>query len=91
MQKYRADFSERQADGAVVWRAQWMGGAPLAKILDCRLESLAGEMRRAVYATGEPDTWFSVPAVTRIQGCRVHGYLTGAEDGRGLVFRHTYY
>ena len=90
MQKYRADVSEQQPDGAVVWSAQWMGGPSLARINDCRLDNLLGDMRRTVYVTGEPDTFFSIPAVTKISGCRVRGYVTGDGDGN-LVFRHTYY
>lgn len=89
-QLYRADVSEKQSDGARVWRARWMGGEPLAKIDNCRLDGLEGDMRRTVYITGEPDTWFSVPAVCRIQGCRVIGFVTGDGDGN-LVFRHCYY
>lgn len=91
MQKYRADLSEVQSDGARVWRSSTFGGGrPLAKIENCLLENLEGGMRRTVYTTGEPDTWFSVPAVTKIQGCRVRGYITTADSGN-LVFRHTYY
>lgn len=90
MQKYRADISETQADGAVVWSADWMGGPTLAKIVNCRLENLAGNMRRTVYITGDPDTYFSIPAVCKLMGCRIKGYVTG--DGEGnLVFRHVYY
>lgn len=33
-------------------------------------------MRATVYATGEPDTFFSIPAVCRLMGKRVKGYLT---------------
>lgn len=90
MQKYRADLSEVQSDGARVWRSDWMGGKPIAKIENCLLENLEGGMRRTVYAIGEPDTWFSVPAVCKIQGCAVNGYITTADSGN-LVFRHTYY
>ena len=90
MQKYRADTSEKQADGAVVWYSQWMGGPSLAKINNCCLENLAGDMRRTVYVTGAADTWFSAPAATRIMGCRVNGYITSDGDGN-IVFRHTYY
>lgn len=90
MQKYRADTSETQTDGAIAWLTQWMGGSSLSKIVNCRLENLVGDMRRTVYATGEPDTWFSVPAATRIMGCRVNGYITADNDGN-LVFRQTYY
>jgi hypothetical protein len=88
MQRYRADKAETQQDGAKVWRAHWMGG--LAKIEQCRLANLAGEPRRSVYITGEPDTFFSIPAVTRYMGKRIKGYVTGDDDGN-LVFRHCYY
>lgn len=89
MQKYRADISHPQNDGAVIWQSQCIGGPSLAKIDNCRLDNLAGDMRRTVYITGEPDTYFSQPAVCRLAGCRVRGYVTN-EDGN-LVFRHTYY
>jgi hypothetical protein len=89
MQKYRADKATRQADGAIVWR-EWWGGEPLARINNCRIESMAGEMRRSVYVTGEADTWFSIPASCRIQGCYVRGYIT-SDDERNYVFRHCYY
>lgn len=90
MQKYRADVSEIQADGAIVWSAQWVGGNQLARINNCRLENLVGDMRRTVYITGDADTYFSIPAVCRLHGCTVEGYVTG--DGEGnMVFRHVYY
>jgi hypothetical protein len=88
MMKYRADKPTPAPDGSVLWHAHWMGGPTLSKVDNCRLESLAGDMRRTAYVTGEPDTWFSIPAVVRIQGCRVKGYLTQAEDEQGIVFRH---
>jgi hypothetical protein len=90
MQKYRADVSEKQIDGAVVWSAQWMGGPSLAKIDNCRLDGLVGGMRRTVYITGEADTYFSIPAVCKLAGCRVRGYVTGDGEGNS-VFRHCYY
>jgi hypothetical protein len=90
MQKYRADKASVQPDGAMVWHTLWMGGPTLAKIKYCRLANLAGEPRRSVYITGEPDTFFSIPAVTRYMGKRLKGYVTGDDDGN-LVFRHCYY
>ena len=90
MQKFRADTSRDQSDGARLWFAQWMGGPTLSKIESCRLENLAGEPRRTVYITGEPDTYFSIPAVTRYMGKRVRGYVTGDDNGNN-VFRHVYY
>lgn len=90
MQRYRANTSETQPDGAKLWYSNWLGGPTLAKIENCKLESLQGDMRRTVYITGEPDTYFSIPAVCKIAGCRVKGYVTG--DGEGnTVFRHVYY
>lgn len=92
LQKYRADDATTQPDGATVWRSRWMGGTTLAMIENCRLESLAGDMRRTVYITGEPDTWFSIPAACIIAGKRINGYVTQETDtGENLVFRHTYY
>lgn len=90
MQRYRADSSRKQPDGATVWYADWMGGPSLAKIENCKLANLEGDMRRTVYITGEPDTWTSQPAVCKLQGCRVRGYVTG-DDDNNLVFRHCYY
>lgn len=90
MQKYRADESEMQADSAKLWFAKWMGGPTLAKIENCRLENLAGEMRRTVYITGDADTAFSIPAVCKLWGCRVRGYVTSDSDGNA-VFRQVYY
>lgn len=90
MQKYRADVQEVQGDGAIVWNAKWIGGPSLARINNCRLENLEGDMRATVYITGEADTYFSIPAVCSLMGKRVKGYVTG--DGEGnLVFRHVYY
>jgi hypothetical protein len=88
-QKYRADAATQQDDGAVLWHTKWMGGPTLAKIANCRIDSLTGDMRATVYVTGEADTYFSIPAVCRLMGCRVKGYIT-SEDGQ-LVFRHGYY
>ncbi len=89
MQKYRADRSEAQNDGATVWYSEWMGGPSLAKIENCLLENLAGNMRGTVYITGDADTYFSIPAVCSLFGKRVRGYVT-SNDGT-LVFRHCYY
>lgn len=86
---YHAGTSGKQPDGAIVHRSH----APfdmVAKVTGCRLENLVGDMRRTAYVTGEPNTYFSIPAVVQLQGKRVKGYLTGDGDGN-LVFRHVYY
>lgn len=88
--RYRCDTSQKQTDGAILWHAQWMGGPSLSKIENCRLVNIAGDMRRTVTITGEPDTWFSIPAECSIAGCKVKGYVTHDEDGQ-TVFRQVYY
>jgi hypothetical protein len=89
MQKYRADTAHTQSDGATCWYANWMGGPSLAKIERCRLIGMAGDMRATVYITGDPDTYFSQPAICSLKGCHVRGYVTG-EDAN-LVFHHCYF
>jgi hypothetical protein len=90
LQRYRADEKHSQPDGGIVWLSKWLGGPSLAKIDNCRLINLAGDMRRTVYITGEADTYFSIPAVCNLYGCRVRGYVTGDDEGN-TVFRHCYY
>jgi hypothetical protein len=89
LQKYRADECRVQGDGAEVWTARWFGGPSLSKIKNCRWESLEGEPRVTVYITGDPDTWFSIPAATMYKGCVVKGYVTSNDYGN-YVFRHQY-
>lgn len=90
LQKYRADTVRPQADGSRLWHCNWMGGPTLSKIENCRLDNLAGAMRRTVYITGEADTWFSIPAACSIMGADVRGYVTVDDDGHH-VFRHVYF
>ena len=90
MQRYRADSKRLQDDGAILWFTEWMGGPTLAKIDKCRLDNLEGNMRRTVYITGEPDSYFSIPACCKLQGCRLNGYVTNDDNGNA-VFRHSYY
>lgn len=85
MQKYRADKARAQSDGATLWYAHWLGGPSLAKIQNCRIDGTT--LRRSVYITGEPDTWFSIPAATRVKGRYISGYVTA--DADGLYIFHT--
>lgn len=76
MQKFRAKDSHEFANGAVGWAP---GGCfdclgPYAKVQNCPVE---GHTRRyTCYATGYADTFFSVPAATRIKGKYIRGYFT---------------
>lgn len=88
--RFRCDVSKVQSDNACLCFAQWLGGPTLAKVRNCRLVNLQGDMRRTVTITGHADTWFSIPAECRIAGCHVRGYVTSDDDGNA-VFRHVYY
>lgn len=88
--RFRCDKAETQKDGAVCWYSEWMGGPTLAKIENCRLANLVGDMRRTVTITGHADSYFSIPAECSVAGVRVRGYVTGDADGN-TVFRHVYY
>jgi hypothetical protein len=57
---------------------------PYAKVTDCPIAGT--DLRRTCYATGYADTFFSVPACTRINGRHVAGYFTTRDDG-GIEFR----
>lgn len=56
---------------------------PYAKVVGCPIH--IGEhdtgLRRTCYATGYADTYFSIPACTRIGGAHVAGYFTTNEAG----------
>jgi hypothetical protein len=82
MQKYRADYSEIQPNGAVHWYTRWMGGPSLAKIGNCPIDKSA--LRRTVYITGEARDYFSIPACTRIRGKYIAGFVM--QEGDALVF-----
>lgn len=68
------------ANGAIGWRP---GGpcdclGPYAKVQNCPIGKTG--QRRTCYATGYADTFFSVPACTRIKGKHVRGVFM-MDDG----------
>lgn len=77
LQKFRADESRQEKGGVVAWYARWMGGITLAKLENCPTPY----GNRTVYITGEPDTFYSLPATCRAQGKTVKGYVM-IEDGQ---------
>jgi hypothetical protein len=81
MQKFIAREKYEFSNGAIGYRP---GGpfdclGPYAKVLNCPIHGT--DLRRACYATGYADTYFSIPACTRVKGKYVSGYLT--QDGNG--------
>jgi hypothetical protein len=82
-QKFYADprHSFTWPNGAIGYRP---GGSfdclgPYAKVTDCPISGTT--LRRTCYATGYADTYFSVPACTRVNGRHVAGYFTTTEAG----------
>lgn len=69
-------------NGAIGWRP---GGAfdclgPYAKVEHCPIDGFEG-VRRTAYATGYADSFFSIPARTRIRGKWIKGFFTSTQDG----------
>lgn len=58
---------------------------PYAKVRNCPIAGT--DLRLTCYATGYPDTWFSVPACTRHKGKWIRGFFTNDDDDGGTVFR----
>lgn len=88
LQKYRADSAgSTQDDGAIPWYADWMGGPSLALVRNCKCEN-ADITPRTVYVSGEPDTWFSIPAACKFKNKRITGYLT-TREGNYVFIAHT--
>ena len=85
MQKFIAREPFQFPNGATGFRP---GGffdclGPYAKVLNCPIAKTP--LRRACYATGYADTYFSVPACTRYKGQYITGYFTLNEEG-GIEF-----
>ena len=83
-QKFLANERHEFSNGAIGWRP---GGpfdclGPYAKVENCPIDGT--DLRLTCYASGYADTFFSVPANTRINGKHVKGFFT-MRDG-GCVF-----
>ena len=69
------------SNGAIGWRP---GGpmdclGPFAKVQNCPIEGT--DRRLTCYATAYADTFFSIPACTKVKGRYVGGYFTTDNDG----------
>jgi hypothetical protein len=84
--KFAARIPFEFSNGATGWAP---GGpmdciGPFAKVQNCPIAGT--DLRRTAYATGYADTFFSIPAYTRVKGRYIGGYLTTDGDG-GAEFR----
>lgn len=81
MQRFIAREPRAFPNGATGWSP---GGpfdtlGPYAKVQACPIEGT--HLRRTAYATGYADTFFSVPACTRVKGRYIGGFFTSDEAG----------
>jgi hypothetical protein len=84
-QKFAAREMFLFSNGAIGWRP---GGpfdclGPYAKIKNCPIGGT--KLRRTAYATNYADTYFSVPACTRIGGKYISGFFTTDSNVEGGV------
>ena len=85
-QKFAAREPYTFSNGATGWRP---GGpmdclGPYAKVTNCPIRGY--NARYTCYASGYADTFFSVPANTRIRGKHISGYfIYGSGDGIEFV------
>jgi hypothetical protein len=73
-------------DGAIGYRP---GGpmdclGPYAKVSHCAIDGT--NLRRTCYATGYADSFFSIPACTRIRGRYIGGFFTHLADSESICF-----
>jgi hypothetical protein len=77
MVRYRTDRLETNEHGQTAGYADWIGGPTMSKVTaDC-----PDGRRRWAYVTGEPQTWFNLPAYVNNGKIAVKGWL-GCEDGK---------
>ena len=76
--KYRVDREDVNEHGQVLGFAEWMGGPTLARVKNAVCHD--GKQRTA-FVTGNPLTYFSLPARVNIGKSSVKGSLAVCEDG----------
>lgn len=82
LQKYRADVAGPiQHNGGIPYYTRWVGGPTLALIKQCPIVGRKDPISpRTVYITGEPQSWFNLPAACRYKRTVIRGYIV-AEKG----------
>lgn len=89
-QKFIARVPREYRNGAIGWAP---GGpfdciGPFAKVQNCPIDGT--NLRLTCYATGIADSFFSMPACTRVRGRHVGGFFTMHDDGPVFVPRDRY-
>jgi hypothetical protein len=83
--KYRTDRYETNEHGQHIGYVDWIGGPTISKVQAACPDGLT----RWAHITGEPDTWFSIPAyVNNGSRGRITGWV-GTDDGLWQFHPHT--
>ena len=84
MTRYRTDRTELNEHGQLIGYTDWIGGPSISKVqADC-----PDGRQRWAYVTGEPDTWFSLPAFVNNGKAKVTGWI-GTDEGHWIFHPHT--
>ena len=91
MQRFIARDMYKFPNGAIGWRPSGSFDClgPYAKVQNCPVRG--ANRRYTCYAQGYADTYFSVPAATRIRGKRISGFFSCDSDGAIEFVPHTRY
>jgi hypothetical protein len=82
--KYRVDYEVTTENSQTIGYTDWIGGPTIARIKGALCSD--GSVRTA-YVTGEPSTWFSIPARVNVGKKSYNGTIVN-EDG---IYRFTFY
>jgi hypothetical protein len=84
-QRFIATEKFEFSNGAIGWRPSGPMDClgPYAKVQNCPVRGI--EKRYTCYASGYPDTYWSIPAETNIHGAHIKGYFMVDREG-GIEF-----
>jgi len=90
-QRFAAREAFQFSNGAIGWRPGGMFDClgPYAKVENCPIKGTT--LRLTCYASGYADTYFSVPACTRVNGRHVGGFFTFGNAGEIEFVPYTRY
>lgn len=69
------------ANGTWLEGEEFCYGSPDGSAMNRRCYAVCDDGQKRVVRCAIPDTYFSIPAVARIKGKRIHAYITSDEGG----------
>jgi hypothetical protein len=90
LQKYRADYAGAvMPNDSIPWFSKWVGGPSLAVIRNCPVLNMYDASPRTVYAKGDANTFFTIPAVCKYKTKTIKGHITVSDDGYVFTASHS--